>query len=330
MLSKTEYAYLGTDKIMQGIYDWLYQNDTGLMAALGTPQTVEGNGVKYNVETADPELSWIEVGDDVPEIQHVFVQRSAALYRFAGDVFVDKMRQAMIPTTEMNEIKSSTRGLYRQWLNDVIHGQTTVLSSTKQIKGVIKLIAEFESEATTDLDAINNTQVIANDPTEAALTLSAVNRMMDQVKLGCNGLLMSAQTARKIDALTNAAGTNVPQKPNEYNKMVKEYNGAKIYVIDLLKNNFPDCSSSVLTTATYNKATSYGAGANNTIIIGAHIGDDGLSMIQPPGGKFTKEPPFTSQKKDALVHRFKCYTGLWCPNKYGMAALIGITSDTET
>ena len=49
MLSKTEYAYLGTDKIMQGIYDWLYQNDTGLMAALGTPQTVEGNGVKYNV-----------------------------------------------------------------------------------------------------------------------------------------------------------------------------------------------------------------------------------------------------------------------------------------
>ncbi len=328
MISKTLYQYLGTDKIMRGIYDWLFENDSGLLQAI-TTVTVEGNGVKYNVETVDPQLSWLEVGDDVPEIQHTFEQRSAALYRFAGDCFVDKMRMAMVPTTEADEIKSATRALYRQWLNQVIYGQTTVLSSTKQIKGLFRLLAEIQSESTTTLDGagVNNSQVIANNATEAALTLANLQRMMDQVKLGCNALFMSAQTQRKIDSLANAAGTPVVQKANVYNRNIKEYNGAKIYVLDALKNNLPDCSSSILTVSTYDTATTYADGANNAVIFGAHLGDDGLVMIQPPGGEFKKEPPFTSQKKDAVVHRFKCYTGLACFNKFGLAALIGITSD---
>jgi len=333
MLSKTVYEYLGTDHIMRPIYDWLFEIDSGLMAALSkTMVTVEGNGVKYNVETADPVLSWLEVGDDVPEIQHNFTQRSAALYRFAGDAFVDKMRMAMVPSTEATEIKSATRALYRQWLQNVIYGQTTVLSSTKQIKGLFRLLAEIEGESTTDLDgaAAQNSQVIANHATEAALTLANLNRMMDQVKLGCNALIMSAQTQRKVDSLCNAAGTPVVQKPDEYKHNIKEYNGAKIYVVDALKNNLGDCSSSVLTISTYDTSTAWAGGANNAIIFGAHIGDDGLCMIQPPNGEFKKEPPFTSDKKDAWVHRFKCYTGLACYNKFGLAALIGITSDSET
>jgi len=329
MLSNTVYAYLGADKIMQGIYDWLYETDSGIMSDLPTI-TVEGNGVKYNVETADPELSWLSVGDDIPEIEHAFEQRSAAIYRFAGDCFVDKLRMQMVPQTEVAEIKSATRALYRQWLKQVIYGQTTVLSSTKQIKGLFRLLAEMESESTTDLDAVNNSQVVANHATEGALTLANLQRMMDQVKLGCNALIMSAQTQRKIDALANAAGTPVPQKPNAYNRYIKVYNGAKIYIVDALKNNLPDCSSSVLTISTYDTSTTYADAANNAIIFGAHLGDDGLTMIQPPGGEFKKEPPFTSQKKDAWVHRFKAYTGLACYNKFGLAALIGITSDSET
>jgi len=331
MLSKTIYEQLGNNKIMQGIYDWLYENDSGLLKALDTV-TVEGNGVKYNVETADPVLSWIDVEDDVPEIQHNFTQRSAALYRFAGDAFVDKMRMAMVPTTEVTEIKSATRALYRQWAQNVVYGQTTVLSSTKQIKGLFRLLAEIQSEATTTLDGagVNNSQVIANHATEAALTLANLQRMMDQVKLGCNALIMSAQTQRKIDSLANAAGTPVVQKANEYNRYIKEYNGAKIYILDALKNNLPDCSSSILTVSTYDTSTTWADGANNAIIFGAHLGDDGLVMIQPPGGEFTKEPPFTSQKKDAWVHRFKCYTGLACYNKFGLAALIGITADAAS
>jgi len=329
MLSNTEYAYLGTDKIMQGIYDWLYENDSGLMKALPTVN-VEGNGVKYNVETTDPVLSWLSVGDDVPEIQNVFTQRSAAIYRFAGDCFVDKLRMKMVPQTEMTQIKSSTRALYRQWVNQLVYGQTTVLSSTKQIKGLFRLVAEIESEAKTDLDGINNSQVVVNNATEAALTLSNLQMLMDAVKLGCNALIMSAQTARKVDSLANAAGTPVPQKPNEYNRYIKEYNGAKIYIVDALKNNLPDCSSSVLTVSTYDTSTAWADGANNAIIFAAHLGDDGLNMIQPPGGQFTKEPPFTSQKKDAFVHRFKAYTGLACFNKFGLAALVGITADTAS
>jgi len=333
MLSKTVYAYLGADKVMQGVYDWLFEIDNGLMDALsGSVVTVEGNGVKYNVETADPVGSWIDVGDDIPEIQHNFEQRSAALYRFAGDAFVDKMRMAMVPQTEASEIKSATRGLYRQWLYNVIYGQTTTTSSTKSIKGLFRLVQEIEAEAAVDLDgaAGQNSQVIANSATEGALTLSSLNRVMDQVKLGCNALIMSAQTARKVDSLTIAAGTPVVQTANAYNHLIKSYNGAKIYIVDALKNNLPDCASSVLTVSTYATATTYADTANNAIIFAAHIGDDGLCMIQPPGGEFKKEPPFTSQKKDAWVHRFKVYTGLACYNKYGLAALVGITSDTET
>lgn len=331
MISKTLYQYLGTDQIMSGIYDWLMEIDNGLMADLGkSVKIVEGNGVKYNVETVDPVLSWLEVGDDVPEIQHTFAQRSAALYRFAGDAFVDKMRQAMIPSTEATEIKSATRALYRQWLQDVIYGETTVLSSTKQIKGLFRLLAEIETESTTDLDAPNNSQVVANSATEAALTLDNLNRLMDRVKIGCNALIMSAQTKRKVESLANAAGTPTPQTTDNYHHKFKEYEGAKIYVVDALKNNLPDCAASILTIATYDRATTYADAANNAIIFAAHIGDDGLTMIEPPGGHFQKEPPFTGQKKDAWVHRFKAYTGLACFNKFALAALIGITSDSET
>lgn len=331
MISKTLYQYLGTDKIMAGIYDWLMEVDNGLMDVLGkSVKIVEGNGVKYNVETVDHVLSWIDVGDDVPEIQHTFAQRSAALYRFAGDAFVDKMRMAMVPGTEAAEIKSATRALYRQWLQDAVYGQTTVLSSSKSIKGMFRLLAEIESEATTDLDAPSNSQVVANSATEAALTLANLDRLMDQVKIGCNALIMSAQTKRKIESLTNAAGTPLVQTEGKYNHRWREYNGAKIYVVDALKNNLPDAAASVLTISTYDTATSYADGANNAIIFAAHIGDDGLTMIEPPNGKFTKEPPFTSQKKDAWVHRFKAYTGLACFNKFALAGLIGITSDSET
>lgn len=329
MLSKSVYEQLGNDKIMQGIYDWLFERDSGWMAALPT-MTVVGNGVKYNVETADPALVFIDVGDDVPEIQHNFTQRSAALYRFAGDVLVDKMRQAMVPETEMNEIKSSTRGLQRGWVASTLYGQTTVLSSTKQIKGLFRLLAEIESEATVDLDAINNTQVIANNATEATLTLANLNQMMDQVKLGCNALVMSAQTLRKINSLTEAAGTPVGQEKDSFNHILSVYNRAKIYVLDSLKNNLPDLSSSVLTINTYDTSTSFAGGANNAIIFGLHIGEEGVTMLQPPGGEFMKEAPFTHPKKDALVHRFKSYTGLACFNKFGIAALTGITAESES
>ena len=331
MLSKTVYQYLDKDYIMKGVYDWLYKEDSGIMAAMPVV-TVQGNGVKYNVETTDPTGAWVDVGDVIPEDAGAFSQRSAAIYQLIGDVDVDKsvIDANSTQNPEMVEIKRKTRGMLRTWHKGMIYGQTTAASSSKQPKGLLRLLAEIESESTTDLDGVNNTQVIANHATSTDLSLANLERLMDAVKLGTNGLIMSRVSRRKINALARAAGTPTQQEKDEFNHNIEVYNGAKIYINDHMDNNFADGSSSVLTIASHDRSTTYTSGADNTIILAMHMAEDGVCCIQTPNGAFHKEAPFTVPNKNAWRHRFVTYTGFACYNKFALAGLINVYTDASS
>lgn len=333
MLSKTLYQYLGTDKIMKGVYDWLYKEDSGILGAMDIVKVAD-NGVKYNVESVDPTGSWIDVGDVVPEDTGTIVQRSAALYRFIGDADVDKMRIDMDATQSIEavEIMRKTRGMLRSFHNAMIWGQTTTASGTKQPKGLARLCAELESEATVDLDGVANSQVIWQHATSSALTVAGLEQMMDAVKLGCNALIMSRAARRALSALVAAAGTPFVQEKDKYEHNIAVYNGAKIYINDHIKNNIQDADGGnyILTVGSYDQTTTWTSGYDNTIIIGAHLSPDGVCCIETPGGHFQKEAPFTVPNKDAFRHRFKWYGGFACFNKYALSILINVATTTSS
>uniref|UniRef100_A0A6M3IWW3 Putative capsid protein n=1 Tax=viral metagenome TaxID=1070528 RepID=A0A6M3IWW3_9ZZZZ len=332
MLSKTVYQYLDKDLIMKGVYDWLYKIDSGIAAAMPTV-TVQGNGIKYNVETTDPIGAWVDVGDIIPEAAGTFTQRSAAIYELIGDVDVDKFVIATNSTQnpELIEIKRKTRAMLRQWHDAMIFGQTTTTASTKEPKGLLRLCAELESEATTDLDGVLNTQVVANHATSGTLTLANLERVMDQVKLGCNGLIMSRIGRRTINTLARSAGIEFMTEHDEFNHNIQVYNGARIYINDHVTNNIDDSDgSSVLAIASYAKATTWASADDNTVIIAVCLSEDGVCQIQAPGGALHKEKPFTPDNKNAWRHRFVAYPGFACFNKYALAVLTGVVTLSNT
>lgn len=333
MLSKTVYQYLDTDLVMKGVYDFLYKIDSGIAAAMPVME-VKGNGVKYNVETTDPTAAWLDVGDVIPEDTGLFTQRSAAIYQFIGDADVDKFVIATNATQnpEMVEIKRKTRGMLRMWHAAMLYGQTTTGTSTKQPKGLLRLLAELESEAITDLDGVANTQVVANHATSGALTLANLERVMDQVKLGCDALIMSRQTRRKINSLARASGILMATEKDEFNHNIGVYNGAKIFINDHMDNNIQDADGGdyILTIASHARATTWASGHDNTIILAMHLSEDGVCCIQAPGGALHKEKPFTVQNKNAWRHRFISYSGFACYNKFALAGLINIATDANS
>lgn len=326
MLTKTVYQYLGNDIIIAGVYDWLFETDSGLLGRLPRA-TVRDNGVKYNVETTYPSAAWTDVGDVIPESAGAFAQRSAALYNLIHDIDVDKSQIAKDKTQnkETVEIMRQMRGFLNTWQTDFIFGQTSTASSTKQCKGLLRLLAEIESESTTDLDGAtdttgNNTQFVCVGDNNA-LTIAAMEILGDAVKLGVDAYLMSRKARRYLNGLARASGILMQVEKDAWNHNLTMFNGAPIYINDFMTNNFADASSSVLAIADHDQTTSDGtAGYDNTIIMAMNLNEqDGVHIIQ--AGDIEKEAKFTVPNKDAWRHRVKWYNGLAVYNKYAIAGL---------
>ena len=325
MLTKTVYQYLGTDFIVKGVYDWLFKEDSGILGKLPR-KIVTDNGVKYNVETTYPQATWTDVGDVIPENAGAFAQRSAALYNLIHDIDVDKCQIAKDKTQnkEAVEIMRQMRGFLNTWQDTMIHGQTTTSTSTKQMKGLLQLLAEIEGETKTDLDGAaldttgNNSQFILMSATSSALTIAGMEVLQDAVKLGVDGYIMSRKARRYLNSLTRASGYVFAPVTDKWNHQLNTFNNAPIYINDHLLNNHYDATSSVHDVAAYAKAGS-GSGYDNPIIFAFNASEDGLHIIQT--GDIEKEPRFTVPNKDAWRHRVKWYNGMAVLNKYAIAGL---------
>jgi len=325
MLTKTVYQYLGNDVIIAGVYDWLFKEDSGLLGILPR-KTVRDNGVKYNVETTYPVATWTDVNDVIPESAGAFEQRSAALYNLIHDIDIDKSQIAKDKTQnkEAVEIMRQMRGFLNTWQNAFIFGQTSTSSSTKQCKGLLRLLAEIEGEDKTDLDGAtdtggNNSQFVCTGD-NTALTLAAVEILADACKLGVDAYLMSRKARRYLNTLARSSGILMQVEKDAWEHNLQMFNGAKIYINDHLTNNFADASSSVLAIADHTQSTADGtASYDNTIIFALNLSDDGVHIIQT--GDIDKEPPFTVPNKDAWRHRVKWYNGLAVYNKFALAGL---------
>jgi len=261
MQTLTQYEYLDRDMILSGVIDWLVK-ESPLLGILPM-KPIKGNSYKYNVSTALPTSSWLTVGDQISESTGTYVQRSTDIYTLIQNAYTDKSAIALNSTQNPEAIDAqlAAQSMAHEFEKTLIIGQTSVDSTTKQFKGLLRIIAEFESSTTTDLDGNlfsspdtgNNTQVLTQNATSGALTMPAMDALIDQIRPGKPDLLlMSRYARRKLNALQRAAGSGVEMVESAlFGKFMQSYDGIPIYVTDWLKDNYPNNSSSVLSISSY-------------------------------------------------------------------------------
>jgi len=332
MQTLTQYEYLDRDMILSGVIDWLVK-ESPLLGILPM-KPIKGNSYKYNVSTALPTSSWLTVGDQISESTGTYVQRSTDIYTLIQNAYTDKSAIALNSTQnpEAIDAQQAAQSMAHEFDKTLIIGQTSVDSTTKQFKGLLRIIAEFESSTTTDLDGNlfsspdtgNNVQVLTQNATSGALTMPAMDALIDQIRPGKPDLLlMSRYARRKLNALQRASGSGVEMVESAlFGKFMQSYDGIPIYVTDWLKDNYPNNSSSVLSISSYDFDTTRTTDYDNTVIFAMKLGEQGVQGLH--AGEMTHEREEIVEDYNAILNRYIWYVGLACTAKYSLACLTGV------
>ena len=321
MLTLSDYQKLDKDLIVQGIYDWLFQSDSGFLQKCAVVM-VKGNGIKYNVKTVRAGVSFQDPMDDVVETAPTWAQRSAALYVAIKDSLISKFVVATNSTQNPQalQMKSDVEDFTAAINNRLVLGQTSTTGSTKEPKGMLKLLAEMESEATTDLDSVNNTQVIANSATSAALTLDKIDELIDACDKP-NFLMMSKRARRRVNVLARASGSVLRVEQDGFGRFIQLYNDLPIFINTNIPDNIQDGAASVIDMAAYVQSTTRAATVDNSVMFCGRFGDEGAFCINQAEA-LNQEYIGISQKKDADIRRIKWYHGFAAYSKYSLAVLV--------
>jgi len=322
MKNLADYKELDHDKIQAGYIDWLLE-DNGLMARLKVKE-LKGNGLKYNVRTARGGAAWTQPNETIVTTTGTTTQRSAYIYALIKQADIDKFVQSTNSTQDprVAELKESADDMKWEWTERMIYGRTTTSTTDNQPKGLFALIADIEAEGTTDLDAGNNSQVVAGNDTSDALTIDDIDELDDQVKLGVSCYVMSRRMRRKINSLARAQGNNLKHDKDELGYMVDTYGNRPIYIVDALEDSLPDSTSGVLDLSSYAIGTTRASGNDNSAIFALNTSENGFVILQSQAMK--REGPWTPDNLDADRYRFTWYTGFGLLNKFGAAVLTGV------
>jgi len=325
MLTKTQSDYLRADLVLEGVWDTIVK-ESPLTQALPF-KAVNNDIIKYNVELTMPTVSWLQPRDQITENTGTFEQRTTNMYTVIGDADTDKSMIAMNPlqNPESVDIEAKAKAMAHAFELCFIMGQTTTASSSKEFKGLLRILAELESSSTTDLDGINNSQVIPAHATSAALTMAMMDQLRDAIKPGKpDAYLMSRRMRRWLDGLSRASGTSGLMLIDSklFGMQMESYGGVPIYVSDWIPDNLPDASSSVLTISTYNQATTRASTLDNSIIFAMKISEEDVTGLQ--AGNMKHERETFVEDYNAIRNRFSWNVSAMCKKKFSLAALINV------
>lgn len=336
MTTLAEYKYLGNDQeTRMGIAQTMVKESPWLRE-LPFVQLANINISRYKMETSDGGAQVHEVGDDWVTVNPTWEYREAALSILGDNIDVDNFGEfasgkenAMAAMTMLK-----TKGVSQTFDKIGVYGQTTStgsLASTKNFKGLLRLIAEAESDTTTDLDgwlysgddsAANNKQVLmAASGASAALTLVMVDALVDAVKPKPSHLIMSKLMRRRLNALAQAAGNNLQHDKDQLGYPVTRYGEQIVLIDEQIKNNMDDSSTLVTAIASYDYEQAIAAGADTSPIFAVRMAEDGLCGINGEG-MIQVENIGTLEGKDAMRKRLKFYCGMRLTNKTAAAVLL--------
>jgi len=334
----TEYGYLSTDAMVKGIIKTIV-NESPFLARLPFRE-ISGNSLLYNLESTEAGASWFSVGDTWVESTTNWDQRSVGLSILGGDADVDKFAKQ----TRSNEqdvkaaiIELKAKAVADEFEKQAIRGYTTTLYSTKQMKGLMHLLAECESSSATDWDGSlytnpgtgNNTQVVTASDTSTALTLDMMDVLRDQVKPKPDCFIMSRMSRNKLASLARAAGNNLEYVPDprKLGHLVTMYGEQEVIISDFILNNIQDGSSGVVTIRDTNPSTTRASGYDNTVIFAVRWGEnDGVAGVT--NGWIQTEDIGPLETKDAERTRIKFYCNMANFGKVSLAGLINVVPGT--
>jgi len=325
MKTLAQYQLLDTDVLLAGVAEWIVKESPLFMFA--GFNDIMGNSLFYDVELTLPGIGKLNgPNETVPESTGTVAQRSISLKRYIGDADVDQF--AVVTNATQNPtvttIEEKAKGFAHEVENDFLHGGTTTQTATGQTKGILQIIAEFESTSTTDLDAPNNTQVVANHATSGDLDLEKLDELIDSVKPGKPDILMMSRACkRELKILSRASGTTLRQTQMEFGHSIDLYDGIPVLVSDFILNNVQDSAASILDLTAYDQTVTRASGYDNTYVLALKFGDMDVSGEQAGGG-MTHIPLGMVQNKDAERHRFRWYLGWSCKKKFSAAVLTGV------
>jgi len=324
-----EYENLDITPVEAGIIDTIVKESPFLGAYLPFI-SIEGNAYAYNLEDVMASASFYGVGDTWGESTPQWNQRTVALTILGGDADVDKFVQQTRKNQNIEAaiIEQKAKAVAHAYELNAVMGRTTTADNAKQFKGLMRLIAECESSSTTDLDAVNNSQVIAAAADSGELTLALLDELMDTVKPRPDALLLSRRMRRKLMTLCRAAGNNLTVGEGKAGTMIEYYGTTPVFVNDWIPDNIQDGSSSVLTIASYDQTTTRATGYDNSMIFAVRFGEDGLCGLH--NGGIQHELVGTVSDKDANRHRVKFYCGLMAKSTLSVAALINVLDTALT
>jgi len=335
----TEYGYLATDMMVKGIIKTIV-NESPFLARLPF-RTINGNSLRYNLESAEAGANWYSAGDTWVESTPTWEQRSSALCILGGDADVD----AFARQTRSNEqnvkaaiIELKAKAIADEFERQAIRGYTTTLYTTKQLKGLMHLLAECESSSTTDWDgslytnpaAGNNKQVVSAAAGSAALTIDMMDVLRDLVKPKPDCFIMSRMARNKLASLARAAGSNLEYVADarRLGHLVTMFGEQEVIISDFILNNIQDGSSSAVTIRNTNPATTRASGYDNSVIFAVKWGEnDGVAGVT--NGWIQTEAIGSLETKDADRTRIKFYCGMANFGKVSLAGLINVVPGTE-
>lgn len=297
-LLRAEAEKLSQELMERGVIEEIIDRDE--LFALLPFTKVDGKAYTYNRELALSEGEFLDPYEVIPEGAATFEEVVTKLRILAGDVDLDKFLLATMSDTNPQlaiQLAAKAKGLGRKFRRALINGDNSV--NAKEFDGLRKLVPTG--------------QTLVAGANGAAVSLTALDELLDAVKLGADCLMMRQGTWRAIRALLRATGGITPEHImiENFGKPIPAYNGVPVII-----NDFVTADEAV------------GTGTNLTSIYAVRLNEtDGFHGIY--GGNsagLVVEDIGTVQNKDATRWRVKWYAGTALKATHSVARLKGVSN----
>jgi hypothetical protein len=309
-LLKAEADKLSNNQMVAGVIDEIIERDD-LFSVLPFVRVNskayvyhrEDVGASNNITQGAGLPTFLDPNDTVVEGAVPFVEVIAKLRILAGDVDVDKFLQETESDSNDQlaiQIGKKAKAVGRQYHQTLAQGDSS--TNAKSFDG-IKV-----------LNAGNPNQTIVAGANGGALTLAALDQLLDTVPNGADAIIMRRGTLRAFRGLMRAAGgTSAGEYMMEaFGRPMLTHNGVPILVNDFLPANEVQGTSGATTCSVYAVRLNEADGLH-----GLYGGADAGIRIEDIG---------TVQNKDATRTRVKWYCGLALKSSQSMARLGGVTN----
>lgn len=297
-LLRAEAEKLSNNQLIAGVIEEIIEKDE--LFALLPFTRVNGKAYVYDRENTIGSASFIAVDGTVTESAATFTEVTAKLRILIGDVDVDKfLQETMDDTNDQRavQIAAKAKVVAQKFKQTLATGDSG--ADANVFDGIKVMTAAGQT-----IDAATN---------GAALTLTMLDQLLDQVPNGADALVMRPGTIRAYRALLYATGGIVPAQveiPN-FGVALLGHNGVPILRNDYLPGNETMGSSSVTCSV-------YAVRLNE--VDGMH------GLYGGASAGFRVEEVGTVQNKDADRIRVKWYCGSALKSTKSLARLRGITN----